>query len=117
MLWTFDSVVVAATAIGLNLLSAGAGFGVLVLMFQNTWAQGVLGFHSTGAIVAWLPLLLFVIPFGLSMDHHVFVVSQIREAALRGLPNREAVHEGITGSAGVVTSAAAVMLPFSQCSR
>ncbi|BCJ53483.1 membrane protein [Actinoplanes sp. NBRC 14428] len=110
MAWTFRSVVVALTSILLNLLSAGAAYGLLVLIFQNTWAEGVLGFTSMGAIVTWLPLLLFVLLFGLSMDYHVFVVTRIREAVQRGVPNREAVAEGITGSAGVVTSAAIVMV-------
>ncbi|OJF10075.1 MMPL family transporter [Couchioplanes caeruleus] len=110
MAWTFRSVVVALTSIVLNLLSAGAAYGLLVLVFQNTWAEGILGFTSMGAIVTWLPLFLFVVLFGLSMDYHVFVVSRIREAVLRGVPNREAVAEGITGSAGVVTSAAIVMV-------
>ncbi|MEV4703794.1 MMPL family transporter [Actinoplanes sp. NPDC049316] len=110
MAWTFRSVVVALTSILLNLLSAGAAYGLLVLVFQNTWAEGALGFTSMGAIVTWLPLFLFVVLFGLSMDYHVFVVSRIREAVLRGVPNREAVAEGITGSAGVVTSAAIVMV-------
>ncbi|GAA3340473.1 MMPL family transporter [Amorphoplanes nipponensis] len=110
MAWTFRSVVVALTSIALNLLSAGAAYGLLVLVFQHTWAEGVLGFTSMGAIVTWLPLFLFVVLFGLSMDYHVFVVSRIREAVLRGVPNREAVAEGITGSAGVVTSAAIVMV-------
>jgi RND superfamily putative drug exporter len=110
MAWTFRSVVVALTSILLNLLSAGAAYGLLVLVFQNTWAEGLLGFTSMGAIVTWLPLFLFVVLFGLSMDYHVFVVSRIREAVLRGVPTREAVAEGITGSAGVVTSAAVVMV-------
>ncbi len=110
MAWTFRSVVVALTSIVLNLLSAAAAYGLLVLVFQNTWAEGLLGFTSMGAIVTWLPLFLFVVLFGLSMDYHVFVVSRIREAVLRGVPNREAVAEGITGSAGVVSSAAIVMV-------
>ena len=110
MAWTFRSVVVALTSILLNLLSAGAAYGLLVLVFQHTWAEGLLGFTSMGAIVTWLPLFLFVVLFGLSMDYHVFVVSRIREAVLRGVPNRQAVAEGITGSAGVVSSAAIVMV-------
>jgi RND superfamily putative drug exporter len=110
VLWTFRSVVVAATAIGLNLLSVGAAYGLLVLVFQHTWAEGLLGFRSNGAIVAWLPMFLFVVLFGLSMDYHVFVVSRIRELALRGMPTRDAVRQGIVGSAGAVTSAAVVMV-------
>ena len=110
MAWTFRSVVVAATSIALNLLSAGAAYGLLVLVFQNHWAEGLLGFTSTGAIVTWLPLFLFVVLFGLSMDYHVFVVSRIREAVGRGVPTREAVADGIAGSAGTVSSAAMVMV-------
>jgi RND superfamily putative drug exporter len=106
----FRSVVVAATAVVLNLLSVGAAYGVLVLVFQHTWAESLLGFRSMGAIVDWLPLFLFVVLFGLSMDYHVFVVSRIREAHEKGLPTRAAVSHGVTASAGVVTSAAVVMV-------
>ncbi|MGC4890776.1 MMPL family transporter [Micromonospora sp. DT227] len=108
--WTFRSVVVALTSILLNLLSVGAAYGLLVLVFQSHWAEGLLGFTSMDAIVTWLPLFLFVVLFGLSMDYHVFVVSRIREAVDRGMPNREAVAYGITSSAPVVTSAAIVMV-------
>jgi RND superfamily putative drug exporter len=108
--FTFRSLVVALTALVLNLLSAGAAFGVLTLVFQYTWAEGLLDFHSSGAIVNWLPLFLFVVLFGLSMDYHVFVVSRIREAALSGMSTKDAVAHGITRSAGVVTSAALVMV-------
>jgi putative drug exporter of the RND superfamily len=110
MTLTFRSVVVAVTSILLNLLSAVAAYGLVQLVFGGTWAEGLLGFHSINAVVSWLPLFLFVVLFGLSMDYHVFVVSRIREAVLRGVPNREAVASGIVGSAGVVTSAAAVMV-------
>jgi RND superfamily putative drug exporter len=110
MAWTFRSIVVALTAIALNLLSAAAAYGLLVLVFQHTWAEGLLGFTSTGAVVTWLPLFLFVVLFGLSMDYHVFVVSRIREAVGRGVPTRQAVGDGIVGSAGVVSSAAVVMV-------
>jgi RND superfamily putative drug exporter len=109
MLWAFRAPVIALSAIGLNLLSAGAAYGLLVLVFQNTWAEGLLGFTSTGGITAWLPVILFVTLFGLSMDYHVFVVSRIREAV--GLRStKDAIADGITRSAGVVTSAAAVMI-------
>jgi putative drug exporter of the RND superfamily len=107
---TFRSVVVALTSIVLNLLSAGAAYGLVVLVFQGTWAEGLLGFTSMEAIVTWLPLFLFVVLFGLSMDYHVFVVSRIREAVRDGMSNREAVAHGITSSAGVVSSAAVVMV-------
>jgi RND superfamily putative drug exporter len=110
MAWTFRSVVVAATAILLNMLSVGAAYGVLVLVFQHTWAESLLSFRSNGAITSWLPLFLFVVLFGLSMDYHVFVVSRIREAVLAGTPTAEAVAHGITRTAGVVTSAAVVMV-------
>ncbi|WP_236648764.1 MMPL family transporter [Micromonospora sicca] len=110
MAWTFRSVVIALTAIVLNLLSAGAAYGLLVLVFQGDWAEGVLGFTSMGAIVSWLPLFLFVVLFGLSMDYHVFVVSRIREGVRSGMSNRDAVAYGISSSAGVVTSAAIVMV-------
>ncbi|MFL6122004.1 MMPL family transporter [Actinophytocola sp.] len=109
MLWAFRAPVIALSAIGLNLLSAGAAYGVLVLVFQHTWAEDLLGFTSTGGITAWLPVILFVTLFGLSMDYHVFVVSRIREASAH-MPTRDAVATGITRSAGVVTSAAAVMI-------
>jgi RND superfamily putative drug exporter len=110
MLWAFRSPVIAATAIVLNLLSVGAAYGLLVLVFQHHWAEGLLGFQSNGAIVAWIPMFLFVVLFGLSMDYHVFVVSRIREAALAGMPTRDAVRHGVTSSAGAVTSAAVVMV-------
>jgi len=110
MVMAFRSVVVAISSVLLNLLSAGAAFGLVVLVFQGTWAEDLLGFRSMGAIVSWLPLFLFVVLFGLSMDYHVFVVSRIREAVQRGMSTRAAVAHGITSSAGVVTSAAAVMV-------
>ncbi|GAA2261753.1 MMPL family transporter [Streptomyces atrovirens] len=110
MVLIFRSVAVALSAIVLNLLSAAASFGVLVVVFQHTWAEGLLDFHSSGAVVSWLPLFLFVVLFGLSMDYHVFVVSRIREVASTGASTKEAVRQGITRSAGVVTSAAVVMV-------
>ncbi|MER7332526.1 MULTISPECIES: MMPL family transporter [unclassified Micromonospora] len=110
MMLTFRSVVIALSSILLNLLSAGAAYGLLVLVFQGDWAEGLLGFTSMGAIVTWLPLFLFVVLFGLSMDYHVFVVSRIREGIRAGMSNRDAVAYGITSSAGVVTSAAIVMV-------
>ncbi|HEU5475263.1 MAG TPA: MMPL family transporter [Actinophytocola sp.] len=110
MLWAFRAPVIALSAILLNLLSAAAAYGVLVLVFQNSWAEGLLGFTSNGGITAWLPVILFVTLFGLSMDYHVFVLSRIREAAAGGVDIRTAVANGITRSAGVVTSAAVVMV-------
>ena len=106
----FRSLAVALTAAVLTLLSVGAAYGAMVLVFQSTWAEGLLGFESTGAIVSWIPLFLFVVLFGLSMDYHVFVVSRIREKAVTGVPLTLAVESGVSRSAGVVTSAAAVMV-------
>ncbi|MFC0598239.1 MMPL family transporter [Streptomyces palmae] len=108
--WAFRSVVLGLVGIALNLLSAAASLGLLVLVFQGAWAEGLLDFTSTGSIGSRVPLFLFVILFGLSMDYQVFVISRIREAALRGVPTRQAVLEGIGSSASVVTSAAFVMV-------
>jgi RND superfamily putative drug exporter len=110
MLLAFRSAILAAVSIAVNALSAAAAFGVLVLIFQQHWAEGLLNFRSTGTVVSWIPLFLFVVLFGLSMDYHIFVLSRIREATTRGATLREAVAEGITTSAPVVTSAAAVMI-------
>jgi putative drug exporter of the RND superfamily len=110
MLFSFRSVVVAATSIALNLLSVGAAYGVMVGLFQHGWGASVFGIHPAGAIESWIPLFVFVILFGLSMDYHVFVVSRIREAYDRGMPTRTAVLHGISSSAGVVTSAAVIMV-------
>jgi RND superfamily putative drug exporter len=106
----FRSLVLAMVTAFVNLLSAGAAFGVLALTFQRTWAQSLLDFHSTGAVITWIPLFTFAVLFGLSMDYHVFVISRIREAAASGLSTRDAVRQGILRSAGTVTSAAIVMV-------
>jgi uncharacterized membrane protein YdfJ with MMPL/SSD domain len=110
LLITFRSIVIPIKAVVLNLLSVGAAYGVLTLVFQNEWAEGLLGFNSSGAIVPWLPLFLFVILFGLSMDYHVFILTRIREAYDKGMTTEQAVSHGIKTTAGVVTSAAVVMV-------
>jgi uncharacterized membrane protein YdfJ with MMPL/SSD domain len=110
LLVTFRSIVVPLKAIVLNLLSVGAAYGLLVLVFQHHWAEPILGFTSNGLIISWLPLFLFVILFGLSMDYHVFILSRVREAVDSGTPTDEAVRHGITVTAGAVTSAALVMV-------
>jgi RND superfamily putative drug exporter len=110
MLFSFRSVPIAATAIVLNLLSVGAAYGVMVAVFQHGWGASLFATHGVGAIEAWLPLFVFVVLFGLSMDYHVFVVSRIREAYDRGTPTSEAVAEGIRSTAGAVTSAAVIMV-------
>jgi uncharacterized membrane protein YdfJ with MMPL/SSD domain len=107
---SFRSIVVALKAIVLNLLSVGAAYGVLVALFQWGWGENLLNFESNGGITPWLPMFLFVILFGLSMDYHVFIISRIREAYDRGLSNEQAVAHGIKTTAGVVTSAATVMV-------
>lgn len=108
--WTFRSVTIALITTALNLLSVGAAFGVLTLVFQHTWANGLLDYTSSGFVVDWIPLFCFVVLIGLSMDYHVFVLSRVREGLRRGLPYERAVEFGIRETAGVVTSAAAVMV-------
>jgi uncharacterized membrane protein YdfJ with MMPL/SSD domain len=110
LLWNFRSLVIPATAIALNLLSVGAAYGVLVSVFQGGWGIVHVPGVEHGPIAAYLPLFLFVILFGLSMDYHVFILSRIREAHDKGLNTREAIRSGITHSAGVITSAAIVMV-------
>ena len=94
----------------MNLLSVGAAYGVLVLIFQHGHLAILLGFTSIGGVTSWLPLFLFVILFGLSMDYHVFILSRMREGYDQGMSNEDAVAHGIKATAGVVTSAAIVMV-------
>jgi uncharacterized membrane protein YdfJ with MMPL/SSD domain len=110
LLAAFRSVVIATKAILLNLLSVAAAYGILVAVFQWGWGANLLDFQATGGIAAWLPLFLFVILFGLSMDYHVFILSRVREAFDRGLSTEDSVSHGIRSTAGVVTSAAFVMV-------
>jgi RND superfamily putative drug exporter len=110
LLVTFRSIVIPIKAIVLNLLSVTASYGVLVWVFQDGHLEKTLGYHSNGGVVSWLPLFLFVILFGLSMDYHVFILSRIREAVDRGLRTEDAVAHGIKATAGTVTSAAIVMV-------
>ena len=110
LLVTFRSVVIALKAIVLNLLSVAAAYGVLVLVFQHGWGKELLGFDYTGGVMVWLPVFLFVILFGLSMDYHVFILSRIKEAHDSGMRTDDAIAHGITSTAGVVTSAAIVMV-------
>ncbi|HEX8205307.1 MAG TPA: MMPL family transporter, partial [Solirubrobacteraceae bacterium] len=112
LLTTFRSIVIALKAIVLNLLSVAAAYGVLVLVFQHGWGASALGVDEAtqGAITSWLPMFLFVVLFGLSMDYHVFILSRIREAFDGGMSTDEAVAHGIKSTASVVTSAAAVMV-------
>jgi uncharacterized membrane protein YdfJ with MMPL/SSD domain len=110
LLLSFRSIVVPLKAILLNLLSVGAAYGVLIMVFQWGHLQGLLGFRSNGAIASWLPLFLFVVLFGLSMDYHVFILSRVKELVDRGVPTARAVEQGIRTTAGTVTSAALVMV-------
>jgi uncharacterized membrane protein YdfJ with MMPL/SSD domain len=110
LLVAFRSIVVPLKAIALNLLSVGASYGVLALVFQHHWAESLLGFQSNGTIISWLPLFLFVVLFGLSMDYHVFILSRVREAVDAGERTETAVRRSIAVTAGVITAAAAVMI-------
>jgi uncharacterized membrane protein YdfJ with MMPL/SSD domain len=110
LLATFRSIVIPLKAIVLNLLSVGAAYGLLVLIFQGDWAEGILQFTSNHAITSWLPMFLFVVLFGLSMDYHVFIISRIKELHDAGMSTEEAVSVGIRRTAGTVTSAAVIMV-------
>ncbi|NUW40994.1 MMPL family transporter [Nonomuraea rhodomycinica] len=106
---TFRSWAVSLMSIGLNLLSIGASYGVLVWVFQDGHLESLLGFTSYGGVVSWLPMFMFIVLFGLSMDYHIFVLSRIRERRANGASAREAVAGGIAASAGVVSGAALIM--------
>jgi RND superfamily putative drug exporter len=106
----FRSPALAATVVGLNLLSVGAAYGVLVAVFQHDWAESLLDFTSTGTVTDWLPLFAFVILFGLSMDYTILVLERIREARRAGRSARDAAAEGVAATGGTVTSAALVMV-------
>jgi putative drug exporter of the RND superfamily len=110
LLLALRSVTIAIVAVILDLLSVGAAYGVMTAVFQRGWGAGLVGTYQVGAIESWIPLFAFVVLFGLSTDYHVFVVSRIREAHDAGMPTTKAVFEGIRGTAGVVTSAALIMV-------
>jgi uncharacterized membrane protein YdfJ with MMPL/SSD domain len=110
LLVTFRSIVIPIKSILLNLLSVAASYGALVLIFQHGWGASLIGADPGGAITSWLPLFLFVVLFGLSMDYHIFILSRVKELVDRGEPTRAAVERGIKATAGTVTSAAAVMV-------
>jgi RND superfamily putative drug exporter len=110
LLVTFRSIVIPIKAIVLNLLSVGASYGLLTWIFQDGRFQDELGYTANGGIASWLPIFLFVILFGLSMDYHVFILSRVREAFDRGMKTEDAVAHGIKSTASTVTSAAMVMV-------
>jgi putative drug exporter of the RND superfamily len=110
LLVAFRSVTIPLVSITLNLLSVAAAYGLITLIFQDGRLTGPLGYTSYGAIVPWIPLFIFVFLFGLSMDYHVFILSRIRELRARGASTPDAVVGGVASSAGVVTSAAVIMV-------
>jgi RND superfamily putative drug exporter len=110
LMLAFGSIALPLVSIALNLLSVGAAYGVVTLIFQDGWLHGLLGFTSGGTIAQWVPLFTFVFLFGLSTDYHVFILSRIRERYAQGMTTADALTSGITTSAGVVTSAAVIMV-------
>jgi uncharacterized membrane protein YdfJ with MMPL/SSD domain len=110
LLVTFRSIVIPLKAIALNLLSVGAAYGIVTWIFQEGHLESLLGFESTGGVTSWLPLFLFVMLFGLSMDYHVFILSRVREAYDGGMSTSDAVAHGIKSTASVITAAAVVMV-------
>jgi RND superfamily putative drug exporter len=110
LLVSFRSLIIPLKAIVMNLLSVGAAYGLVVAVFQWGWGENLLDFQRNGGIASWLPIFLFVILFGLSMDYHVFILSRVREYFDRGLSTEQAVTQGIRSTASVVTSAAVVMV-------
>jgi RND superfamily putative drug exporter len=110
LLVTFRSLVIPIKAIVLNLLSVAAAYGVLTWVFQDGHFENALSFESNGGVTAWLPIFLFVILFGLSMDYHVFILSRVKEAVDRGMKTEDAVAHSIKATASTVTSAAIVMV-------
>jgi RND superfamily putative drug exporter len=114
LLTAFRSLTIAVTAVVMNLLSVGASYGAMVLVFQHHWFDGILGYTSTGTIATWIPLFMFAILFGLSMDYHVFIVSRIVENRRRGMGTNAAVEHGIGLAVAVLLDATivrAVLLP------
>lgn len=110
MLTAFSSLAIAGLTLLLNIASVGAAYGLVVLVFQDGLGAGLLGFTKNGGITSWVPLFMFVILFGISMDYHVFVVSRVKEAHSRGLTTAQAIREGVISSVGVITNAAVVMI-------
>jgi RND superfamily putative drug exporter len=110
LMLAFRSVAIPLVSIGLNFLSVGGAYGLVTLIFQDGHLQSLLGFTSFGALVPWVPLFTFVMLFGLSMDYHVFILSRIRELWSGGATARDAVVSGVGRSAGVVSSAAVIMV-------
>jgi putative drug exporter of the RND superfamily len=106
----FRSIVVPAKAIVLNLLSVGAAYGLMVLVFEKGIGNELFGFQQVDAIEAWVPLFLFAVLFGLSMDYHVFLLSRIRELYTRTGDNAYAVSHGVASTARMITGAALIII-------
>jgi putative drug exporter of the RND superfamily len=106
----FHSLIIPIQAIVLNLLSTGAAFGVMVAVFHDGILGTAFGFARTDVVESWVPIFVFAILFGLSMDYHVFILSRVKESRDRGLDSRAAVERGITITSGTITSAAAIMV-------
>jgi RND superfamily putative drug exporter len=106
----FRSIVIPVKAIIMNLLSVGAAYGLIVLVFQEGIGAGLLGFQQSDQIEAWLPIFLFAVLFGLSMDYHVFLLSRIQETFIRTGDNTYAVAHGLRSTAHIITGAAAIMM-------
>jgi RND superfamily putative drug exporter len=110
LLLVFRSIAIPAKAILMNLLSVGAAYGIVVLVFQHGVGAEFFGFTESPRIAFWLPLFLFSILFGLSMDYHVFLLSRVKEEFDRSGDNTRAVNVGVTSTAGMITSAAIIMV-------
>jgi putative drug exporter of the RND superfamily len=110
LMLAFRSLTIPLVSIALNFMSVGAAYGLVTLIFQDGHLQSVLGFTSFGALIPWVPLFTFVMLFGLSMDYHVFILSRIRELWSGGATAKDAIIDGVGKSAGVVTSAAVIMV-------
>jgi uncharacterized membrane protein YdfJ with MMPL/SSD domain len=110
LLIAFHSIVIPVKAILLNLLSTGTSYGALVLVFQDGWFGSFLGIKQTAVVESWVPVFIFTILFGLSMDYHLFILTRIKEARDRGLSSNDAVTKGISVTSGVITSAASIMV-------
>ncbi len=106
----FRSIVVPIKAIIMNLLSVGAAYGLMVLVFQKGYLHGILGFDKTPTIEAWIPIFLFCVLFGLSMDYHVFLLSRIREHYDLTHRNKESVAVGLQATGRIITGAALIMV-------
>ena len=110
LMMVFRSIAVPLKAAAMNLLSIGAAYGVIVAVFQWGWLRQAFGLHSVVPIVSFLPMMMFAVLFGLSMDYEVFLLSRVREEYLHGHDNTTAVIEGIASTARVITSAALIMI-------